>query len=211
MSNPPVQKNVMVDAAGGSRLDQIVREAALLFREKGFSGTSMSDVARLVGVSKPALYHHFASKEELFVAVATREPQAAAEQMIAVAGDPALTSPEKLRALLDLIYDNLILSVAGQMMHTIAETSAQFPDIARCFRDGFIASQQSALDRIIADGIDAGAFKPTNRGFICELTFGPPMMLSLTRSMYGHLDDSQMIDLEQAKQQHFEALMRVLG
>jgi AcrR family transcriptional regulator len=211
MSNPTAKKNGSADATGASRLDQIVREAAFLFRDKGFSGTSMSDVARHVGVSKPALYHHFASKEDLFVAVATREPQQAADQMMAIADDAALTASEKLRLFLDLAYENMILSIAGQMMHTIAETSAQFPDIARRFRDGFIAGQTDALTKIIDDGVASGAFREANKGIICELTFGPPMMLSLTRAMYGQLDDSQKIDLEDAKRHHFEALMRVLG
>ncbi|MCL1593197.1 MAG: TetR/AcrR family transcriptional regulator [Actinomycetia bacterium] len=40
-------------------------EAAALFRNKGFNGTSMADLATEVGISKSSLYHHFSSKQAL--------------------------------------------------------------------------------------------------------------------------------------------------
>ena len=44
-----------------------IREAAAgLFLEKGYSGTSMDDIAAAAQVSKQTIYTHFASKQELF-------------------------------------------------------------------------------------------------------------------------------------------------
>jgi AcrR family transcriptional regulator len=40
-----------------------------LFGERGFAATSIEDLASAAGVTRGALYHHFASKEELFAAV----------------------------------------------------------------------------------------------------------------------------------------------
>jgi AcrR family transcriptional regulator len=40
-----------------------------LFAERGFAGTSIEDVLRAADVSRGALYHHFRSKEDLFLAV----------------------------------------------------------------------------------------------------------------------------------------------
>ncbi len=45
--------------------ERIRREAAALFRNKGFNGTSMADLAAEVGISKSSLYHHFPSKQAL--------------------------------------------------------------------------------------------------------------------------------------------------
>jgi len=45
--------------------ERIRREAAALFREKGFNGTSMADLAGEVGITKSSLYHHFPSKQAL--------------------------------------------------------------------------------------------------------------------------------------------------
>jgi AcrR family transcriptional regulator len=45
--------------------ERIRREAAALFREKGFNGTSMAELAGAVGITKSSLYHHFPSKQAL--------------------------------------------------------------------------------------------------------------------------------------------------
>ena len=47
-----------------------IRDAALeLFSEKGYSGTAMSDIAKMIGLSKAALYKHYASKQDIFDAI----------------------------------------------------------------------------------------------------------------------------------------------
>ena len=48
---------------------EILDAALELFADKGFYGVSIRDVARATGVGVSAMYHHFASKEELFEAV----------------------------------------------------------------------------------------------------------------------------------------------
>lgn len=48
-----------------SRRAEICRTAAALFRDRGFDATSVSDVARALGLTKAGLYHYFESKEAL--------------------------------------------------------------------------------------------------------------------------------------------------
>jgi AcrR family transcriptional regulator len=50
--------------------ERILDAALALFARHGFQRASMIDVARAAGVSRPALYLHFAGKPELFAAVA---------------------------------------------------------------------------------------------------------------------------------------------
>ncbi len=45
--------------------ERIRLEAAALFGEKGFNGTSMAELASEVGITKSSLYHHFPSKQAL--------------------------------------------------------------------------------------------------------------------------------------------------
>ena len=47
------------------RRTQLVRAASRLFAERGFRAVSMEDLAAEAGVSGPAVYRHFASKEAL--------------------------------------------------------------------------------------------------------------------------------------------------
>src|SRR5689334_1237043 len=48
---------------------EIVRAATRLFAAHGFDGTALQDVADAVGVTKPAVLHHFPSKEHIRQAV----------------------------------------------------------------------------------------------------------------------------------------------
>src|SRR6516165_6400166 len=48
-----------------ARRAAMCRTAAQLFRDRGFDATSVSDVARALGLTKAGLYHHFESKEAL--------------------------------------------------------------------------------------------------------------------------------------------------
>ena len=54
-------------------LDQVLIDAAMdLFASYGYRGTSLARIARAAGVTKGALYWHFADKEEFFIAVVAR-------------------------------------------------------------------------------------------------------------------------------------------
>ena len=47
------------------RRAELTREAARLFAQKGYHGTSIGDIAEAMGVQKGSLYAHIASKEDL--------------------------------------------------------------------------------------------------------------------------------------------------
>jgi TetR/AcrR family transcriptional regulator, cholesterol catabolism regulator len=48
-----------------TRRSQLTREAARLFAEKGYHGTSIGDLAKAIGVQKGSLYAHISSKHDL--------------------------------------------------------------------------------------------------------------------------------------------------
>jgi AcrR family transcriptional regulator len=48
-----------------ARRSELRREAARLFAEKGYHGTSIGDLAKALGVQKASLYAHIASKQDL--------------------------------------------------------------------------------------------------------------------------------------------------
>lgn len=49
--------------------EYIIQKAHQLFMEKGFSGVSTRIIAKECGITQPALYHHFANKVSIYVAV----------------------------------------------------------------------------------------------------------------------------------------------
>ncbi|MFF0311421.1 TetR/AcrR family transcriptional regulator [Streptosporangium sp. NPDC004379] len=84
-----------------TRIQRVARE---LFIAQGVQQTSLQDIADRLGITKPALYYHFASREELVRSIVEpmmREGEAfIAEQEAAGPADPA----ELLAAYFDLHY-----------------------------------------------------------------------------------------------------------
>ena len=54
---------------------KIVAEASALFMERGYSATTMDDIAARFGVTKAAIYQYYKSKVDLFAAVAEFQRQ----------------------------------------------------------------------------------------------------------------------------------------
>jgi AcrR family transcriptional regulator len=75
----------------------IVEQAARLFAERGFHGTSIADLAEACGSSKSLVYHYYASKEDILFDVMHSHIRALLDAAEDIAGD---TTPpaEKLRA-----------------------------------------------------------------------------------------------------------------
>jgi AcrR family transcriptional regulator len=75
-------KNV---ARGEATRSQLIVIATRLFADRGYEDTSIEAVLREAGVSRGSLYHHFASKEALFEAVAEDVETSVGAQTLAAA------------------------------------------------------------------------------------------------------------------------------
>lgn len=49
--------------------DRLLHEASLLFARHGFEGTTLRDISDCLGISGPALLHHFGTKKKLYAEV----------------------------------------------------------------------------------------------------------------------------------------------
>ncbi|EWT07787.1 TetR family transcriptional regulator [Intrasporangium chromatireducens Q5-1] len=70
---------------------QILETAAELFHEKGFHGASMDELGSRAGLSGPALYRHFAGKNEILAALF----DLAMDELLDAAGTPDGTDPQE--------------------------------------------------------------------------------------------------------------------
>jgi AcrR family transcriptional regulator len=66
---------------GHERRAQLLSVARKVFGRSGFHSVSMDEVAREAGITKPILYDHFRSKEELYIALLDADAQALEERV----------------------------------------------------------------------------------------------------------------------------------
>ena len=78
-----------------TRRSELARQAARLFAERGYHGTSIGDLAEAMGVQKGSLYAHIASKHELLYAAMREGADAFHGALDAIRED--LPATEKIR------------------------------------------------------------------------------------------------------------------
>jgi AcrR family transcriptional regulator len=79
------------------RMEQTLEVARTLFAERGYSASTMDEVAAAVGVTKPLLYNYFGNKESLYIACMERAGDALSATIAASVAETG--SPEEaLRA-----------------------------------------------------------------------------------------------------------------
>ncbi len=152
---------VQIDAETPKAQDrraEILRRAAAVFREKGFHGAGMREIATGLGLAPGALYYYFESKEELLYACQdislTRLIQGA--RTILKSDHPA---DEQLRALIAAHIDLTLDELGGSAAHV--EFHALPPDrLAEIVkkRDTY----ERLIRRVIRRGIKDGTFRKTD-------------------------------------------------
>ncbi len=92
-----IADNLVSDPAGAR--GRLLKEAARLFRDKGYERTTVRDLAAAVGIQSGSLFHHFRTKEEILKAVMVETIHLNTALMQA-ATEMADTARDKLRALI---------------------------------------------------------------------------------------------------------------
>lgn len=165
--SPPVHAAPEHDEAVRTRL---LNAAVRVFDRKGYSAASVREVAEMAGVTKPAVYYHFGSKEGLLVAIleqAKREVDTALTRAVARTG----TARGRILALCEDIY-----GLFGENVPIARVAHAVFlgpPDGAPPFDvTVFEARFRQALERIAEDGVAAGEFRAIAPGDLALAVMG---------------------------------------
>ncbi len=117
------------DARRPSRREQILQAAAQLFAERGSRAVGVDDVGAAVGVTGPAIYRHFASKDAMLAEMLLRISErllAGGSERVAEAGDHA---DGQLRALIafqvDFALDNpALITVQDRDLGSLPDADA---------------------------------------------------------------------------------------
>ena len=90
--------------------------ASKLFFQQGYEKTTLQDIIDATGLSKGAIYHHFASKEAILIAVVDRMGEYNSAVLAKIRDKKGLTGAEKLR---ELFRSSLTLSFQGKILHML--------------------------------------------------------------------------------------------
>jgi AcrR family transcriptional regulator len=135
--------------------ERILRAAAALFRQKGFNGTSMQDLAAAVGITKSSLYHHFPSKQALLSEILELTVERVTPAVRAVA-EADLPAADRLRRAVALHLVELVRDLDNQACF-IEEGRYLTPAHMEVFvakRDRY----EAYFRHILEDGIRTGEF-----------------------------------------------------
>jgi AcrR family transcriptional regulator len=142
----------------GTRKDVIIAKAAKLFREKGFSATSMRDLAEHVGVEAASLYNHISSKAEILQEICFKTANNFMSQIEEVDATPNKSAIEKIQAILRFHI--------RQMLDNYEEVYVSDREWKH-LTDPYLSNMQTQrrayrqrIASVIEDGIRKGEIKP---------------------------------------------------
>jgi AcrR family transcriptional regulator len=152
-----------------SNKENILREAAVLFSQKGYERTSMREIAKQVGITKPAIYYHFSNKQELFeelITMSFQKSQKRIENIAKYDGDPV----EKLRHLALGIMEGVKHNPDGaRFMHDLMAGNIR-KNIKLDHRKVF-SKQEKYFTQILKEGKEQGLIKNDLSNFTFIMMF----------------------------------------
>ena len=144
-----------------NRRAEIVRLAARLFREQGFDGTTVRDIAAAVGMRSGSPFYHFANKEEILFAVmeeGLRQGLARSEEALA----RHTGARERFVALLRAHFGT-ILEDGSDFVPVMLYEWRSLPPVYRkrliAVKDRYDALWQRVIDELAAAGLIRGNAK----------------------------------------------------
>lgn len=138
----------------------ILTESAKLFHRKGYSATTMEEIAAAVGLLKASLYHYFESKEEIYYKL-TKPPLEVGVNLLCEIVESDLTPREKLRKAFEThlqVIDRY--SPRSPMLFRLSEQDLSCVSNKTREEMALLMDRYDHLWReIIAEGVSAGQFR----------------------------------------------------
>lgn len=136
--------------------ERILQEAVALFYERGFTATTLDDIAAALGVTKPFIYTHFRSKTDLLAALCTPTIELSLAAVANAAKGPGTATDRLYRAIID--FTKVVLQRQANIAiffreekHLAPEALAEITVLRKRF--------DRVLSKLLAEGVAAGEFE----------------------------------------------------
>ena len=187
--------------------ERVVQAALAMFLRRGYVGTSMKELAKSLGVSAPALYWYFPSKEDLYVYVmhSTTEDFVGFVRASLTESDPALRLAQLVRA---HVTWQLQQSDAARMFDLTVSSVAQAQGIP-AERLGPIVEMETAylheVRSILNAGVETGSLRPID---VKTTAFA---IITLCEYVHTWYNPQGPLTIEQVADQYEGMVMKLVG
>ena len=140
-----------------------MEEATRLFADRGFAGTSLQDIADATGLTRPALYHYFGSKDDLLSRLVSELTEGPADELGEIRARAGETATGRLRA---MAFD-VALRQASQpaRFRALVRSEAELPAaLSRVYDQRLVLGSLKEFSSVIDEGVRRGEFRPVHRG-----------------------------------------------
>jgi AcrR family transcriptional regulator len=148
---------------------EIIQAAAQIFRQKGYHGTSMQDIADAVTLKKASLYHHVSGKQDILVSILDQALDLLIEDLDRVLAQelPAdLKVRQAMRVYIERLTQDPDLAAVLLMEHRSLEDELRDDHVVR--RDRF----EKLWRKMIAQGEREGVFRKMDRSLAAFALLG---------------------------------------
>ncbi|HME19797.1 MAG TPA: TetR/AcrR family transcriptional regulator [Acetobacteraceae bacterium] len=156
MSGGTMDHQAMREEILAYKRERILEEAVKLFYERGFTGTTLDDIAAELGVTKPFIYTHFRSKTDLLAALCKPTIELSLEAVAGAAKLPGSPTARLHRAIVD--FTQVVLSRQANIAIYFREEKNLAPDAL-----AEINTLRKKFDRVLSNlltgGIASGEFE----------------------------------------------------
>ena len=134
----------------------ILAAAVAVMAEHGYHGTSVREIAIRAGVSPAALYHHFASKQQVLATIMERGIEALLQRTRIALDAAGEDRVDRLRALVEVQVLFHLEDQRGTLLGTSELRALEEP--VRTTHRAKRLQQQQLFDAVVADGVVHGVF-----------------------------------------------------
>jgi AcrR family transcriptional regulator len=150
MDHPAMREEILA-----YKRERILEEAVKLFYERGFTGTTLDDIAAELGVTKPFIYTHFRSKTELLAALCRPTIELSLEAVSRAAKSDGSPTDRLRRAIVD--FTQVVLSRQANIAIYFREEKSLEPE-ALAEINALRKKFDRVLSNLLSEGVAAGEF-----------------------------------------------------
>ena len=171
----------------GDSKDAILDAAFLLFSEKGYTATSVRDIASAIDIKAASLYNHFKGKREIFDALIKREIEYVEESLHAEGAmaepsdDPAAYAELSGHDIQELVWKSYMPFFESErimrLRHMLAMSRYDDKRCAKLYVQIFIERPVLLQGSIFAHLVEIGQFEPCDAHLAATEFHGPMHML----------------------------------